>query len=69
MVDFVSLRGLPSAHFGKELHRAKLVREFDLAILRVVGLRQAVFGGYFADGGSQNRYQILNCLLSLLLLV
>ena len=27
MVDFVALRGLPSAHFGKELHRAELVWE------------------------------------------
>ena len=38
MLDLVALRGLPSTHFGKELHRAKLVGEFDLAALRVVGL-------------------------------
>jgi hypothetical protein len=25
MIDFVTLRGLPSAHFGKELHRASLL--------------------------------------------
>jgi hypothetical protein len=45
-------RLIPTTHFGKELHRAELVWEFDLATLRIVGLRQAVIGGYFADGGS-----------------
>ena len=39
MLDLVLLRGLPSEHFGKELHRAELVWDFDLAALRVVGLR------------------------------
>jgi hypothetical protein len=42
MLELVLLRGLPSPHLGKELHRAKLVGEFDLAALRVVALRQAV---------------------------
>jgi hypothetical protein len=69
MVDFVTLRGLPSAHFGKELHRASLLGEFDLAALRVVGLRQSVIDGYFSDGRFQDLHQVLNCLLSVLLLV
>ena len=42
MLELMLLRGLPSARFGKELHRAELVGEFDLAALRVVALRQAV---------------------------
>ena len=63
MLDLVAFRGLPSAHFGKELHRAKLVGKFDLAALRVVGLRQPVFGGYFSDGRFQNLHQVLNCLI------
>jgi hypothetical protein len=50
MLDLVALRGLPSAHLGKELHRAKLVGEFALAALCVVGLRQAVIGGYLGQG-------------------
>ncbi|MGA9575985.1 MAG: hypothetical protein WBV90_00055 [Terrimicrobiaceae bacterium] len=64
MVDFVALRGLPSAHFGKELHRAELVGEFDLAALRVVGLRQPVIDGHFSDGGFQNLHQVLNRLIA-----
>jgi hypothetical protein len=55
--------GLPSAHFGKQLHRAELVWEFDLAALRVVELRQAVIGGNFSDGRLQNLHQVLNCLI------
>ena len=55
--------GLPSAHFGKELHRAELAGDFDLAILRVVGLRQPMIGGYFSDGRFQNLHQVSNCLL------
>jgi hypothetical protein len=47
MLDLVLLRGLPSAHLGKELHRAKLVGKFNLAALCVVGLRQSVIGSYF----------------------
>jgi hypothetical protein len=39
MLEIVLLRLVPTAHFGKELHRAELVGEFDLAALRVVGLR------------------------------
>ena len=50
MLDLVALRGLPSAHFGKQLQRAELLGKFDLASLRVVGLRQAVIGGYLSDG-------------------
>ncbi len=30
---------------NNDLHRAELVRKFDLAVLRVVGLRQSVIGG------------------------
>jgi cytochrome c peroxidase len=45
------------------LHRAELVGKFDLASLRVVGLRQAVIGGYFSDGRFQNLHQVLNCLI------
>jgi hypothetical protein len=30
---------------NSEMHRAELVRKFDLAVLRVVGLRQSVIGG------------------------
>ena len=50
MLDLVLFRLIPSAHFGKQLHRAELVGKFDLATLRVVGLRQAVIGGNFSDG-------------------
>jgi hypothetical protein len=60
MLDLVLLRSGPSAHFGKELHRAELVGEFDLAALRVVGLRQSVINGYFRDGSFQNLHQVLN---------
>ena len=63
MLDLVLLRGLPSAHLGKELHRAKLVGKFNLAALCVVELRQSVIGGYFCDGSFQNLHQILNCLI------
>ena len=62
MLDLVLLGLVPSTHFGKQLHRAELVGEFDLAALRVVGLRQAVIGGYFSDGRFQNLHQVLNCL-------
>ena len=44
MLDLVLLEFIPSAHFGKLLHRAELVRKFNLATLRVVGLRQSVIG-------------------------
>jgi hypothetical protein len=50
MLELVLLGLVPSTHFGEELHRAELVGEFDLAALRVVGLRQWVIGGYFCDG-------------------
>jgi hypothetical protein len=63
MVDFVALRGVPAAHFGKELHRSELVGEFDLAALRVVGLRQPMISGHFSDGRFQNLNQVLNCLI------
>ena len=69
MLELVFLRLIPTTHFGKELHRAELVWEFDLATLRIVGLRQSVIDGYFSDGRFENLYQILNCLRSLLLLV
>ena len=45
MLDLVALRGLPSAHFDKQLQRAELLGKFDLA-----RLRQAVIGGYLSDG-------------------
>ncbi|HEY5741298.1 MAG TPA: hypothetical protein VIS99_02050 [Terrimicrobiaceae bacterium] len=38
MLELVLVRFVPAAHFGKQLHRSKFVREFDLAALRVVGL-------------------------------
>ena len=63
--DFVAVRDLPSAHFGKELHCAELVGEFDLAALRVVGLCQPMIGGYFSDRRFQNLNQVLNCLIPL----
>jgi hypothetical protein len=47
MLELVALRGLPSSHLGKELHRAKRVGKFNLPALRVIGLRQSVIGGYF----------------------
>jgi len=50
MLELVLLRLVPIAHFGKQLHRAELIGEFDLAALCVVGLRQSVIGGYFSDG-------------------
>ena len=50
MLKLVLLGLVPATHFGKELHRAELVGKFDLAALCVVGLRQAVIGGYFAMG-------------------
>ena len=53
MLDLVALWGLPAAHLGKQLHRAELAGEFDLATLCVVGLRQAVIGGHFSDGRFQ----------------
>jgi hypothetical protein len=59
MLELVLLRFVPSAHFGKQLQRAKLVGDFDLATLRVVGLGQAVIGGYFSDGRFQNLHQVL----------
>ena len=64
VLDLVLLGLIPAAHFGKQLHRTKLVREFDLATLRIVGLRQAVIGGYFSDGRFQNLHQVSNCLRS-----
>ena len=63
VLELVLLGLVPSTHFGKELHRAKLVGEFDLAALGIVGLRQSVIGGYFCDGSFQNLHQILNCLI------
>ena len=54
MLELVLLGLVPSTHFGKQLHRAELVRKFNLAALRVVGLRQSVIGGYFSDGRFQN---------------
>jgi hypothetical protein len=57
MVELVLLRFVPSAHFGKQLHRAKLVGDFDLATLRVVGLGRSVIGGYFCDGGFQDLHK------------
>ena len=63
MLKLVLLGLVPSAHFGKDLHRAELVWKFDLAALRVVGLRQAVIGGYFSDGSFQNLHQVLNRLV------
>jgi hypothetical protein len=50
MLDLVLLRLVPAAHFGKELQRAELVGEFDLAAFGIVGLRQSVLGGYFSNG-------------------
>jgi hypothetical protein len=44
MLELVLLRLVPIAHFGKQLHRAELIGEFDLAALCVVGLRQSVIG-------------------------
>ena len=64
MLELVAIRCRPSTHFGKQLHRAELVRKFNLATLRVVGLRQSVIGGYFSDGSFQNLHQVLNCLIS-----
>ena len=63
MLELVLLGLVPSAHFGKQLHRAKLVGEFDLATLRVVGLGQPMIGGYFSDGRFQNPHQVLNRLI------
>ncbi len=37
MLKLVGL--VPAAYFRNQLHRAELVWEFDLAALRVVGLR------------------------------
>ena len=44
--------------------RAELVGEFDLAALRVVGLRQPVIDGHFSDVGFQNLHQVLNRLIA-----
>ena len=44
VLELVRLRVISAAHFGKQLHRAELVRKFNLATLRVVGLRQSVIG-------------------------
>jgi hypothetical protein len=54
MLELVLLRLVPIAHFGKQLHRAELIGEFDLAALCVLGLRQSVISGYFSDGSFQN---------------
>ena len=54
MLDPVLLGLIPSTHFGKQLHRAELIGEFDLAALCVLGLRQSVISGYFSDGSFQN---------------
>jgi len=51
MLELVLLGLVPAAHLCKQLHRAKLVGKFNLATLRVVGLRQPMMGGYFSDGG------------------
>ena len=66
MLELVLLGLVPSTHFGKELHRAELVGEFDLAALCVVGLRQSVIGGHFSDGRFQNLNEVLNCLIPLI---
>jgi hypothetical protein len=50
MLELVLLGLVPTTHFGKQLHRAELVRKFNLAAFGIVGLRQSVLGGYFSDG-------------------
>jgi hypothetical protein len=54
MLDLDLVGFTPPAHFGTQLHRAELVGKFDLAALRVVGLRQSVINGYFSDGSCHN---------------
>ena len=54
MLELVLLRLVPSTHFGKQLHRTELIWEFDLAALRVAGLRQSVINGHFSNGRFQN---------------
>ncbi len=50
------LRARPCNPFGRI--------EFDLAALRVVGLRQPVIDSHFSDGGFQNLHQVLNRLIA-----
>ena len=64
MLELVLLGLVPCTHFGEQLHRAKLVGKFNLAALRVEGVRQAVIGGNFADGSFQDLNQVLNCLVA-----
>jgi hypothetical protein len=62
MLELVLLGLIPAAHVGKQLHRAERARKFNLATLRVVGLRQSVIGGDFCNGRFQNLHQVLDCL-------
>ena len=64
MLELVLLWLIPAAHLASNCIAPSLLGEFDLAALRVVGLRQSVINGHFSDGDFQNLYQVLNCLRS-----
>jgi hypothetical protein len=54
MLELVLLWLIRSAHLASNCIAPSSLGEFDLAALRVVGLRQAVIGGNFSDGSFQN---------------
>ena len=53
MLELVLLWLIRSAHLASNCIAPSSLGEFDLAALRVVGLRQAVISGNFSDGSFQ----------------
>jgi hypothetical protein len=63
MLHLVLFWLVPAARLASSCIAPSFLGEFDLAALRVAGLRQSVIGGNFSDGRFQNLHQASNGLI------